>query len=277
MRGRRPGVPLRRALARCREALKIVGGSPSKNVGLGVALAALSICAAPPLPAQAQTAVAQTSATITPSLSPDRLGAKGALVVTIGYAGGEFGVPAPVRRALLRLPAGLSLEIPELRSCAVGRLWARGAGGCPAQSEIGHGHALVEARAGSQIVSEEISLWVFLGPLLSSGPTFAVLGQGRTPFDERLVLPGTVVSDNPPYGEDLVVLISPIPTLPLEPDASIVAMSLTVGVSHPRHPREANTVVVPSVCPAGGFPFAAEFTYADGSTGGALATSSCPR
>ena len=57
-----------------------------------------------------------------PSLSPNRLGAKGALVVTIHFTGGESGVPSPVRRSILRFPAGLGLEIPHLRSCCVARL-----------------------------------------------------------------------------------------------------------------------------------------------------------
>ena len=55
----------------------------------------------------------------------------------------------------------------------------------------------------------------------------------------------------------------------------MVSLSLTIGAS-PRHrARDANTVLVPSRCPAGGFPFAAEFTYADGSTGSAFATAPC--
>jgi hypothetical protein len=53
-------------------------------------------------------------------------------------------------------------------------------------------------------------------------------------------------------------------------------MSLTVGVSKPRHPREANTIIVPSRCPAGGFPFAADFTYADGSSGNTINKVPCP-
>jgi hypothetical protein len=234
-------------------------------------IAALATCTA-----SSAIARASTSATITPSLSPNRLGAKGALVFTIHYAGGEFGVPSPVRRAVLRFPAGLNLEDPNLRSCATARLQVYGASGCPAQSEIGRGYALVEARTGSQIITEQISLQIFIGPLESSGATFEILGRGYTPSDKRTVLTGTVLSDSSPYGEGLVVLIPPIPTLPLEPDVSIVTLSLTVGVSKPRHPREANTVAVPSSCPAGGFPFAGEFTYADGSTGSALATSPCP-
>jgi hypothetical protein len=227
--------------------------------------------------ATAEVAPTEPSATITPSLFPNRLGAKGALLVTIRYAEGEAGgVPSPVRRAVLRFPAGLGVEIPHLRSCSIDRLRALGPSGCSPQSRLGHGHALAEALAGSQIITENISLWLFLGPFHNLQPTFEVLGQGYTPFDERVVLTGTVVADRAPYGEDLVLSVPPIPTVPLEPDASIVTMSLAVGVSKAPHPSQANTVVVPPACPPGGFPFAAEFTYADGSSGSALARSPCP-
>ena len=239
-------------------------------------LVGLSTCAAM-LAATGASAQPSTSATITPSLSPDRLNAKGSLLVTIRFTEAESGVPSPVRSSILRFPAGLGIEIPHLRSCAIPRLRAHGPGGCPVQSMLGHGHALAEVQAGSQIITESISLWVFLGPFKNLQPTFEILGQGLTPFDERVVLTGTALPDNPPYGEDLAITIPPIPTLPLEPDASIVTMSLTVGVSKPRNPRVANTVLVPPGCPSGGFPFAADFTYADGSSDSALATAPCPR
>ncbi len=239
----------------------------------------LTTCATLTVPAQALTASAQaaTSAVITPSLSPDRLGAKGALTFTIRYAGGEFGVPSPVRRSVLQFPAGLSLEIPKLRSCTTARLRARGPSGCPAQSEIGSGHALVEVRAGTLILTEEVTLWAFLGEPRNLQPTFEILAQGYTPLDERMVFTGMVLPDEAPYGEELVLSIPRIPTLPLEPDASIVSFSLTIGASKRPGKHDANTVVVPSSCPLGGFPFAAEFTYADGSDGSARATVPCAR
>lgn len=218
----------------------------------------------------------ETSESVTPSFFPDRLHAKGVLTLTIRYAGGEFGVPSPVRRSLLRLPSGLGLDIPTLRSCSATRLRAHGARGCPAQSKIGDGHARMEARAGSQIVVENIALWIFLGPLQSFQPTFEVLGQGETPMQKRVILSGTVIPDRAPYGEELVMTIPPIPTLPLEPYASISALTLTVGTTMRQPARDANRVVVPRSCPIGGFPFAAESTYADGSTGSAIATASCP-
>jgi hypothetical protein len=218
-----------------------------------------------------------TSATIAPSLSPDRLGAKGAVSFTITYAGGAFGVPSPVRRSIVRFPAGMTLDIPSLRSCSKGRLLARGPSGCPARSKLGHGTALVEVRAGTEIVSEEVTLSAFLGPLRNLVPTVEVLGQGYTPLDERMVLTGTVLPASAPYGEELVMPIPPLPTLMFEPDASVVRFSLTVGTSGQRRTRNSSSVSVPRRCPVGGFPFSGEFTYADGSSGGATARLPCPR
>jgi hypothetical protein len=218
-----------------------------------------------------------TTAVIAPSLIPDRLGARAALAFTIRYAGGEFGVPSPVRRSVVQFPAGLSLDIPSLRSCTAARLLARGANGCPARSQLGGGHALAEVHAGSQTISEDVALSTFLGPPQNGEPVFEILGQGYTPFDERVVLAGTVLPDSAPYGEELVMSIPPIPTLPFEPVASIVSLSLTVGAGGrgQRTPAK-STFVVPASCPVGGFPFAAEFSYADGSSGSALATAPCP-
>jgi hypothetical protein len=245
--------------------------------GALVAAIASAQAQAPPASNGASLLPAQTTASITPTLSPDRLGAKGSLTVTIRYAGGAFGVPSPVRKAVLELPAGLDLEIPSLHSCAAGRLLARGPSGCPARSKLGGGRALAEVHAGTVNISESASLWAFLGPLQGNlEPTFEILAQGYTPVDKRTVLSGTVLPAHEPYGEELALAIPPIPTLMFEPDASIISFSLTIGKAEPHLPPGADTIVVPSSCPTGGFPFAAEFTYAEGSTGTALATVPCP-
>ncbi len=252
-----------------------------EQVGGRTVLTALIIYAAPAVSAQAETVTAippsgETSATITPVLSPDRLDAKGEITLTIHYTGGELGVPSPVRRAVLQLPAGLTLDIPSLRSCSTARLEARGARGCPRQSEIGTGQALVEANLGAQPITETATLRAFLGPLDNLQPTFEILGQGYTPIGQEMVLTATTLPDRPPYGEQLVMSIPPIPSIPPEPDASISSFSLTIGSDSPHRPRDANTILIPSSCPAGGFPFAGQFTYADGSDGGALARVPCP-
>lgn len=223
----------------------------------------------------ASCAQAQASATIAPLLYPDRLDARSTLDFTIHLAEGNAGVPTPLRQAVLRFPAGLTLDIPQLSSCSAARLRARGAGGCSVQSQLGRGRALLEAPVGSQTVTEDISLWVFLGPLRNLQPTVEVLGQGYTPFDERVVLSATTRAATGPYGEALTLSIPAIPTLALEPDASLVAFSLQIGLAT-QHRAHANAVRVPDQCPSGGFPFAADLTYADGSDTSSLATVPCP-
>jgi hypothetical protein len=240
-----------------------------------VVLVALVICAALAGTAGAGAARAETSATITPSLSPDRLGARAQLTLTIAFAGGALGVPDPVQRAVLKFPAGLSLDIPNLRSCSPARLQLRGVSGCPPQSRIGSGHAVAESYLGSQLTVESVTLWVFLGPLRNLQPTIEIFGEAYAPLGEQMLLTANGLTYPAPYGEGLELSLPPIPTVPHGSDASILTFSLTIGANRHRG-TDANTVLVPSRCPAGGFPFAAEFTYVDGSSGRTVATVPCP-
>jgi hypothetical protein len=231
------------------------------------ALAAAAVVAAP--------ALAMNTSTMTTAVSPDRLGARGSLTVAIHFADSELGLPTPVSRAVVHFPAGMTLEIPRLRSCSTERLENSGASECPRQSKLGEGRALVEARPASETITEEVELSAFLGPPRHLQPTLALIGEGIAPLAVSMVVNGVVQPDRAPYGEKLVMSIPPIPTVPLEPDASIVELSLTVGAK--RHMRSANTIVVPARCPAGGFPFSGEFAYADGSSSSSTATIRCPR
>ncbi|HTR72851.1 MAG TPA: hypothetical protein VMG80_04575 [Solirubrobacteraceae bacterium] len=240
---------------------------------LATILAASAWLAQPALSADS----ASTSASIAPSLSPNRIGAKAALTFRIHYSSGDLGVPAPVRRSILRFPKGLGLEIPVLRSCSAARLRAEGPSGCPAQSWLGGGHALLEARAGTEDIAETATLWAFLGPPQNLSATVEIFAHAYTPLDQEEVISGEVLPAEPPYGEELVMSVPPIPTLVFEPEASVVSFSLTIGSGADRGAHSNDTVRLPSRCPSGGFPFSAEFTYADGSTGTAAAQSPCPR
>ncbi len=235
-------------------------------------LATLCACAA-----LAPCAPAETSATIIPRLYPDRLGARTVLALTVQFSANGTRVPAPVRRSVLRFPAGMTLEVPHLRGCSLSRVRVHGADACPADSVLGRGHALIEAPLGSQTIAESVSLRVFLGPLRNLQPVIIVVGQGDTPLDERSVLDGTMLPVGAPFGEALTLMVPPIPTLALEPNASLVTLSLVIGSPARRATGSANTLRLPATCPVGGFPFAAEFTYADNSAGSSSATVPCPR
>jgi hypothetical protein len=242
---------------------------------LGGALPAATDASSTPQFAPAPPPPEATTATIKPSFSPDRLGAKAAFTFAVRFSGGELGVPSPVRSAVVHLPPGLMMDIPKLRSCSKARLRARGASGCPARSKIGTGRALADVHTGATVESEGAAVSAFVGPPQGLNPTIEILGQGYSPLDERVVITATALPDQPPYGEKLQVSIPAIPSIPLEPNASTVSFSLTVGGANLRR-RNPNTVLLPSHCPAGGFPFAAEFTYEDGSTSSTTATVACP-
>jgi hypothetical protein len=217
----------------------------------------------------------ETTATIRPSFAPDKLGAKAAFTFAVHFNGGELGVPSPVRRAVVHLPPGLTMNIPKFRSCSKARLRAHGAKGCPARSEIGTGHALADVHTGGTVESEEAVVSAFVGPPRGANPTIEIVGQGYSPLDERVVITATALPDKAPYGEKLEMSIPAIPSIPLEPNASTVSFSLTIGGANLKR-RNPNTVLLPSRCPSGGFPFAAEFGYEDGTTSTSTATVPCP-
>ncbi len=226
------------------------------------------------------TAGAATGASIHASFVPDGLGVNAAFTFTARLSGaeegvlGEEGVPAPVRRIVVQLPAGLGFDVRGVGTCAGARLQREGAAACPASSLVGRGHATLEVHAGSETIPEQATLRAFRGPNLGGHLTLEILGQGSTPLDERTVSTGVLRADSPPYGSKLTVSIPPIPTLMYEPDASVISFSLTVG--NPRANTSAGAITVPRHCPAGGFPFAASFTFAEHSSAAATAHARCP-
>jgi hypothetical protein len=237
-----------------------------------VAIAALAACVC----AGAPPAAAQTSASIQPSFLPDRLGAGTSFTLSFRFFGGEEGVPPPLSGIVVHLPAGLSVNLTGVESCAKNRLRRLGAAGCPPGSLLGRGHALMKVHAGSQTLPEAVMISVFRGVNRGGAPTFEILGRGATPLDESTISSAVLSADLPPYGSKLTVSVPAIPTVMYEPDASFSALSLTIGdVRRPPRAHAAGTVRVPRTCPAGGFPFAADFTFADASSARATARLGC--
>jgi hypothetical protein len=221
---------------------------------------------------------AATVASIHPSFLPDRLGAGTAFTLALRFSGGEEGVPAPVRTIVLRLPAGLGIDLRGVGTCPTARLRREGPAGCPAGSLLGRGHAVLEVHAGSQTIPEQSTLWAFHSADVGGRPAMAIFGQGNTPLQRQTISTGVLTPAAPPYGYELTVSIPAIPTLVYEPDASFASLSLTIGrlEGTPRAHAAAGAITVPRSCPSGGFPFAAAFTFAGGSTAAAIAAVACP-
>lgn len=236
----------------------------------GLALASVALCAAP------TTAAAEeppTTGTFAPALLPATPGAHAGFKITVKFAGGEFGMPSQVTHVALHMPAGLRYQVRGLKICPAARLKAHGLGGCPADTRIGAGHALMGAHLGASNITEEAQIWAFLGPAHNGLPSIELLGQGETPLEESVVLTGVWQRDQAPYGARIDFSVPPIPTVPLEPSASTISFSLEVGGARHAHGRAA--VILPRKCPAGGLPFAADFSYANGTSSRSTARVPC--
>jgi hypothetical protein len=236
-----------------------------------LALLALAVfCAAVP-----GAAAAAPSAVIRPSFAPDSPGARTsfAFAYTLRDPEGEGEVPSPLRTMQVRLPAGLGIDLRGAAGCAPARLRSGGPAACPASSLLGRGHAQLEVHAGSQSIPEDAVVSAVRIPDRAGHPALAIFGRGDTPLQEQTISTATLLADKAPYGARLAVSIPPIPTLVLEPDASIISFSLTLGGVRP---HAAGAFTVPRRCPPAGFPFAAEFGFADGSRTTATARVRCP-
>jgi hypothetical protein len=222
------------------------------------------------LPAQAD-----TTAHIAPSFSPDRLGAGTAFTLAIKFTS-ELGVPSPVRKAIVHLPAGLGINLRGIGTCSKTRLAARGPRACPPSSLVGSGSAVLAGQLGLRVYKENATLTAFRGPNQGGHPTLEISGQGLTPLDLRVTFTGVLLADNAPYGQQLVMSIPAVPTIPLEPNAATTRFSLTIGGGKGASAHARGAIRVPHACPAEGFPFAANFTFEDGSSGEASTALSCP-
>jgi hypothetical protein len=230
-------------------------------------LALASSCAAAPV-AHAQ----EPTARIRASFTPDVPGAQTAFMFAYSLQDAE-GVPPPLRSMVVHLPLGLGFDVHGLASCASARLQGGGPAACPARSLLGRGHAQLEVHAGSQSIPEEAVVSVLRAPDRGGRLALSIFGRGETPLQQQTLSTARILPDRGPYGAKLSVSIPPIPTLVYEPDASILSLSLTIGGPSAR----AGAVTVPRRCPAGGFPFAAEFSFADQSRAGATTHVPCPR
>lgn len=217
--------------------------------------------------------------------SPDKPGAS--TTVSIGFTIQTQGgiVPPALTEVEFKLPAGMGLGTTDLgeRVCTTRILELKGVSGCPANSYMGLGEALVEVPFGPEIISEHVNLAILMAPAREEHTTVLFLAYGLTPVSAEIIFHGELLNADGRYGGELHALIPLTPTLPGAPDAAVVRMTTTLGPKGVtyyktkkgrRVPYRPSGMVIPRVCPHGGYPFAVTFTFVDGST--ASTTTSVP-
>ena len=187
----------------------------------------------------------------------------------------------------LRLPAGLGLATSTLglANCAPAALLEQGLAGCPANARIGFGSALVAVPTEAEPVFEEGSLTALVGEPNSEHLEVLFYAEGRSPIVAQFVFAGQVLDDNGPFSGRLNTHIPLIPTWPGGADVVVTSMRSTIGplglTYHrrmgrrvvPFHPRG---IAVPRRCPRGGFLFAVDVSFLDGTKAGATSAVPCP-
>ncbi|MGH2832513.1 MAG: hypothetical protein ACRDK2_07025 [Solirubrobacteraceae bacterium] len=234
--------------------------------------------------AQAVTEKASLSA----SFTPDRLGA----ATTIGFGfhveTTEGTAPPPLSAMDLRIPSGVNYSVTTLglAVCQPAELLAQGLNGCPANSRLGFGNALVEVPFGTGSGREIPEIQALMGPSSTGNLVVLFYANGQAPVYAQLVFSGEVLPASGVFGSQLSTNVPPIPSVPNGPDVSVVSVKATIGPEHLTYYKHVHGlrvafhpigVDVPEHCPRGGFPFAAEFTFQDGSHASASTKIACPK
>jgi len=187
----------------------------------------------------------------------------------------------------LRMPAGMGYATTNLglSVCQPAALLANRIKGCPPNSRLGYGTALVEVPFGNGAGHEIPELQALMGPSPSGNMVVLFYANGLFPVSAQLTFSGEVLPDNGAYGSQLSTNVPLVTSVPGGPDVSIVNVQTTIGPSHLtyyRHvhgrltPFKPQGVAVPERCPHHGLPFAARFTFLDGSETSASTTVPCP-
>ncbi|HEV2944029.1 MAG TPA: hypothetical protein VGX26_02810 [Solirubrobacteraceae bacterium] len=250
--------------------------------GLATVTVALA-CSLAPASAHAAAELASLHA----SFSPNRLGAPTTIAFAFHLETTDGTAPPPLTGLDLRIPAGMNYTSTTLglAICQPAALAAGGLAGCPANSRLGYGSALVEVPFGTGQGHEIPEIQAVAGPSPKGNLVVLFYANGLYPVYAQLAFSGEVLPDSGRYGSQLQTNVPLVASVPGGPDVSIVNVTTTIGPSHLTYYKHVHGrlvafkprgVAVPERCPRAGFPFAADFAFQDGSHATATTTVPCP-
>ncbi len=227
-------------------------------------------------------------ATLSASFAPERLGQRATLSFGFRLQTGTGGVPPALTEVDLSYPndLGIALSGLGLATCTEAALQAAGPQGCPADSIMGHGTALAEIALGPEVVRESAPLTILRASDQEGHIALLFSAIGIAPLAAGVVFPGILLPAPAPYGGLLSMAVPLIASIPGAPDVALVELRSTLGPSRIVYYEQVAGrtlayqppgILLPDSCPPGGFPFAAEFTFANGDRARATASVPCPR
>ena len=245
---------------------------------LTAALACLCLVAA---------ASATQSVRLDPSFTPYRLGAPATIELSTQIQAPPGQIPSALTEIEVRYPENLGFALSGLglAVCSPALLEAAGTSGCPADSIMGRGSATAELRFGPQLVAERASIAIARAPDQEGHIALLLYASGPSPVNTQILSPAQLLPTRPPFGGRLNMQLPLIPSVPGAADVAIVALEVTIGpqgltyyerVGGATLAYTPKGILLPTRCPRGGFPFAATFSFLDGSHPVARAFVPCP-
>jgi hypothetical protein len=236
----------------------------------------------------AQNAAAGESVSLTAGLNPERLGRGTTLSFDFRITTPGERVPPPLTELDVSYPAhfGIASSGLGLATCTAPVLEALGAMGCPANSFMGHGSAVVKVPFGAEVVEETAVVAVIRAPEKNGHTMLLFYAEGVTPVDASVIFSGALAPARPPFGGVIKIAVPLVPSLPEGADVAVVGARSTIGPAHLTYYEDAHGrrisyrpkgIVLPGRCPRGGFPFAASLQFLDRSDASAQTRVPCPR
>jgi hypothetical protein len=240
----------------------------------------ISVCPASP-------ALATQSVALGASFTPYRLGAPTTIDINLQIQAPAGQIPSALTEVEVRYPENLGFALSGLGLdvCSPVTIEAAGASGCPANSIMGRGDAVAELRFGAQLVSENASISIARAPDQEGHIALLLYASGPSPVNTQILSPAQLLPTSPPFGGRLNMELPVIPSVPGAPDVAIVSLRVTLGPQGLTYYEQAEGstlaytpkgILLPTACPRGGFPFAATFSFLDGSHPVARTTVPCP-
>jgi hypothetical protein len=234
------------------------------------------------------TASATQSVKLDPSFSPYRLGAPSTIDLDLQIQAAPGQIPSALTEIEVRYPQNLGFALSGLglAVCSPAMLEQTGVSGCPANSIMGHGNATAELRFGPQLVTENASISIARAPDQEGHIALLLYVSGPSPVNTQILSPAQLLPTVPPFGGRLNMQLPVIPSVPGAADIAIVSLNVTIGPQGLIYYERAEGatlaytpkgILLPKTCPHGGFPFAATFSFLDGSRPQARTTLPCPR
>jgi hypothetical protein len=235
-----------------------------------------------------------TSAKATPlikleaRLTPEQLGGTTTISYSVQITPQREPTPPPLTTMDIYYPANLGIVSSGLglATCSLTVLETLGSEGCPPNSLMGYGSATVDMAFGAETVPETGEITTWMTSIEHGHLGLLIYADGKTPLASELIFPAFVLEAQPPYGGDLNTQIPKLPQLPEGAPATLVRLNASIGPRHityyKRHHGKMiayhpNGLRLPTTCPHHGFPFAATFTYRDGTHARAHTTVPCPK